>query len=123
VRIPDTNGLVVDPSGGWPYADRTFSTDGLVDRISIADPRMVRVIGRLGTGVLPDDMTIASGVLYIAGFGNGKLYRLDPRTHASCAIASGLGNPTAAVFGGHGWPASHLCVTDARGHSHELTPR
>jgi sugar lactone lactonase YvrE len=124
VRIPDTNGLAVDPSGRWLYVDRTFSKNGLVDRISIAHPRMVSVIGRLGAGVLPDDMTIdASGILYIAGFGSGKVYRLDPRTHSSCAIASGLGNPTAVVFGGHGWPASHLFVTDASGHLYELTPR
>jgi hypothetical protein len=61
VRVPDANGLVVDPSGRWLYADRTFSPDGLVDRASIVHPRMVRVIGRLGPGVLPDDMTIASG--------------------------------------------------------------
>jgi hypothetical protein len=124
VRLPDTNGSAVDPSGRWLYLDRTFTTDGLVDRVSIAHPRNVKVIARLGAGTAPDDLTIdAAGILWIAAFGDGKVYRLDPRTHASCAIASGLGNPTAAVFGGSGWPAADLFVTSAGGALYELTPR
>lgn len=124
IRIPDTNGVVVDPSGRWVYLDRTLSKGGLVVRVSIGHPRLTRVVGRLGAGVTPDDMTIdASGVLYIAGFASGKVYRLDPRTHASCAIAHGLGNPTAAVFGGRGWPTKDLYVTDAGGRLYELSPK
>jgi hypothetical protein len=122
-KVDDTNGLAVDPSGKWLYADRTFSSDGEVDRISISNPRRVQVVGHLGAGVAPDDMTIdRSGALYIAGFGSGKIYRLDPRTHFSCAIASGLTQPTSARFGGSGWHARDLYVTDASGHLSELTP-
>jgi gluconolactonase len=119
----DTNGLAVDPSGRWLYTDRTFSSDGEVDRISIAHPRRVQVIGRLGSGVFPDDMTLGPrGALYIAGFASDKIYRLDPRTHLSCAIASGIQNPTSLRFAGAGWPAGRLFVTDATGHLSELTP-
>jgi hypothetical protein len=122
-RIDDTNGLAVDPSGRWLYVDRTFSRDGEVDRVLIANPRTVQVVGRLGAGVGPDDMTIdARGVLYVAGFLSGKIYRLDPRTHSSCAIASGIALPTSARFGGPGWHSRHLYVTDASGHLSELTP-
>jgi hypothetical protein len=40
---------------------------------AIAHPRRVRVAGRLGAGVLPDDMTIdRRGILYVAGFGDGR---------------------------------------------------
>ncbi len=122
-RLDDTNGLAVDPSGRWLYTDRTFSSDGEVDRVLIANPRRVQLVGRLGAGVAPDDMTLdTSGNLYIAGFGSGKIYRLDPRTHSSCAIATGLTHPTSARFGGAGWPATDLYVTDAAGHLSELSP-
>jgi sugar lactone lactonase YvrE len=122
-RLDDTNGLAVDPSGRWLYTDRTFSSDGEVDRVLIASPRQVQVVGRLGAGVAPDDMTVDKhGVLYVVGFGSGKIYRLDPRTHSSCAIAAGLEQPTSARFGGHGWHAQDLYVTDAGGHLSELGP-
>jgi sugar lactone lactonase YvrE len=122
-RLENTNGLALDPSGRWLYTDRTLSSDGEVDRVLISNPRVVQVVGRLGAGVLPDDMSIdARGVLYVAGFGGNKIYRLDPHTHAYCAIASGLTNPTAARFGGSGWHARDLYVTDAAGHLSELTP-
>jgi sugar lactone lactonase YvrE len=122
-RLDDTNGLAVDPSGRWLYVDRTFSQDGEVDRVLISNPSRVEVVGRLGAGVFPDDMTIdRRGVLYIAGFLSGEIYRLDPRTKSSCAIASDLEQPTSARFGGHGWHPHHLYVTEASGHLSELIP-
>jgi SMP-30/Gluconolactonase/LRE-like region len=122
-QLDDTNGLAVDPSGRWLYVDRTFSPDGEVDRVLISDPRRVEVVGRLGPGVVPDDMTIdRRGILYIAGFVSGNIYRLDPGTHTSCPIASGLEQPTSARFGEHGWHKHHLYVTDAGGHLSELIP-
>jgi sugar lactone lactonase YvrE len=122
-RLDDTNGLAVDASGRWLYTDRTFSRDGEVDRISVADPRRVQVVGRLGAGAVPDDLTLDdSGNLFIAGFGDGKIYRLDVRRHSSCVIATGLSKPTSGRFGGAGWPANRLYVTDAAGHLSELTP-
>jgi sugar lactone lactonase YvrE len=120
-RLDDTNGLAIDLSGRWLYTDRTASNDGEVDRISISNPHHVQVVGRLGAGVAPDDLTVdRDGTMYIAGFLSGKIYRLNPRTHASCAIASGLAQPTSARFGGVGWHARDLYVTDAAGHVSEL---
>jgi sugar lactone lactonase YvrE len=120
--VNGTNGIVLDSSGRWLYVDRTFSSDGEVDRILISDPRRVEIVGRLGAGSEPDDMAIdAHGILYVAGFGTGKVYRLDPRTRTSCAIASGLTGPTSVRFGGRGWPSGNLFVTDAGGHLSELT--
>jgi hypothetical protein len=122
-RLDDTNGLAVDPRGRWLYVARIFSAMGEVDRVSIAHPRRVKAVGYLGAGAMPDDMTVDQrGILYIAGFGNGKVYRLDPRTHASCAIARGLARPTSARFGGPGWRTRSLYVTDVDGHLYELSP-
>ncbi len=121
-QLDDTNGLVVDPTGRWLYTDRTFSNEGEVDRVSIAHPGRVQTVGQLGSGVAPDDMTVdAAGNLYIAGFGSGKIYRLNPRTHRSCAIATGLSQPTSPKFGGIGWHRNRLYVTDAAGDLSELT--
>jgi hypothetical protein len=53
---------------------------------------------------------------YIAGFASDKIYRLGPRTHRSCAIATGLGQPTSVRFGAVGWHPGDLYVTDASGH-------
>lgn len=121
-RVPDGNGLAVDPTGRWLYTDRTFSADGRVLRIRIAHPGQIRVVARLGAGVAPDDMAIdPAGRLYIAGFASGKVYRLDPRTGAVCALARGLGSPTAAVFGGRGFHPADLYVTTAGGDVYQLS--
>jgi sugar lactone lactonase YvrE len=120
--VDGTNGIAVDYSGRWLYVDRTLSSDGEVDRILISHPGRVNVVGRLGAGVQPDDMAIdRQGILYVAGFGTGKIYRLDPRTGSSCVIAGGLTQPTSVRFGGPGWPSGDLFVTDASGHLSELT--
>jgi sugar lactone lactonase YvrE len=121
--VYSTNGIAVDHSGRWLYVDRTLTSDGEVDRVLISDPSRVKVVGRLGAGVEPDDMAIdRHGILYVAGFGTGKIYRLDPLTGSSCVIASGLTHPTSARFGGAGWPSGDLFVTDAGGHLSELAP-
>jgi sugar lactone lactonase YvrE len=122
-KIDGGNGLAVAPGGRWLYVARTLSADGEIDRVEIAHPRRIRVVARLGAGALPDDMAIdRHGILYVAGFGSGNIYRVDPRRHTSCAIASSLMNPTSARFGGAGWNRRHLYVTDAQGHLSELVP-
>ena len=122
-KLDDTNGLAVDPSGRWLYVDRTLSPDGEVDRIRIAHPKTIERVGRLGAGVAPDDMTIdRKGILYIAGFSAGSIYRLDPKTLRSCAIATGLTQPTSVRFGGSGWNRRALYATDAGGHLSVLLP-
>jgi hypothetical protein len=124
-RLGDTNGMAVDPWGRWLYVDRDppLVADGEVDRVLISHPSTVQVVGRLGTGTFPDDMTIdRRGVLYIAAVAAGKIYRLDPRSQSVCAIASNLAEPTAVKFGERGWHVRDLYVTDATGHVTELTP-
>jgi SMP-30/Gluconolactonase/LRE-like region len=122
-KVDGGNGLAVDPTGRWVYVTRTLSADGEIVRVSIAHPRRINVVARLGAGAIPDDMAIdRHGILYVAGFGSGKVYRVNPRRHTSCAIASGLIQPTSARFGGPGWNRRHLYVTDAQGHLSELAP-
>ena len=122
-KLDDTNGLVVDPSGRWLYVNRTFTTDGEVDRIRIAHPGVVQPVGRLGASVAPDDLTIdRKGILYIAGFQSGSIYRLKPKTHRSCVIATGLSQPTSVRFGGPGWNRHALYATDSGGHLSVLLP-
>jgi SMP-30/Gluconolactonase/LRE-like region len=124
-RVADTNGVAVDPTGRWLYVDRDppASNDGEVDRIRISKPSRVEAVGHLGAGSFPDDMTIdRRGILYVAGFITGKIYRLDPYTHSSCAIATGLQQPTSAKFGGPGWNPKDLYVTAASGNVYELAP-
>jgi streptogramin lyase len=122
-HVDDTNGLVVDPSGRFLYTSRTLSPDGEVSRITIAHPRRVKAVGHLGAAVGPDDLTVdAHGILYVAGFGAGKIFRLNPRTGRSCAIATGLHQPTSPRFGGAGWPHKRLYVTTAGGDLVELRP-
>lgn len=122
-KLDDTNGMAVDPTGKFLYVTRTFSTDGEISRVTIAHPNRIKAIAHLGKGVAPDDLTIdRKGILYAAGFGSGKILRVNPATGRSCAIATGLGQPTSPRFGGTGWNPKHLYVTSATGTLTELTP-
>jgi sugar lactone lactonase YvrE len=122
-RVPDGNGVAVDPSGRWLYSDRSFSRRGALVRIRIAHPRTVQVIGHLGPGSVPDDISAgAGGVLDIAAFGAGRVVRFDPTARSACTLARGLTSPTAAVAAGKGWPAGDLFVTSSAGFLYELSP-
>ena len=71
-----------------------------------------------------DDLTIStSGVLYVAANSAGQVIRLDPRTKASCVVASGLTTTSAVKQGrGRAFPSSRLYVTGFDGKVLELTP-
>ena len=128
-KLPDTNGLAVDPTNTWLYAVETFTPDSAVYRIRLDDPTVIETVAKLST-VLGDpangldDMTIdAAGVLYITANGMGRVWRVDPATGASCIIASGLQNPSAVKFGaGEGWDSNHLYVSGFDGRIRELVP-
>lgn len=125
--LDESNGLAVDPTGTWLYADETFTAESEVFRIRIGDPKVIESVARLGAAGVPkglDDMTIdGDGVLYITANGSGEVIRLDPRNGRSCVIARGLRNPSAVKFGnGTGWPASQLYVSGFDGALQELTP-
>jgi sugar lactone lactonase YvrE len=122
-KIDDTNGMAVDPTGKYLYVDRTFTTDGEISRVTIAHPTQVKTVVKLGETTAPADLTVdRKGTLFVAGFTAGKVFRANPATGRSCAIATGLGQPTSARFGGKGWNAKHLYVTSATGTLTELTP-
>jgi sugar lactone lactonase YvrE len=126
-QLDDQNGMAVDPSGTWLYADQTFTLDSKVFRIRIADPTQMSVVATLYDSGIPkglDDLTIDSkGILYIAANAAGQVIRLDPATGKHCVIVSGLQNPSSLKFGrGAGWSASHLYVTAFDGTVRELIP-
>ncbi|MEA2421493.1 MAG: hypothetical protein QOF55_592 [Thermoleophilaceae bacterium] len=124
--LDDQNGMAVDPTGTWLYADQTFTADSAVYKFRISNPSDRSVVATL-TGPTPkglDDLTIDSnGVLYLAANGTGEVIRLDPATGANCTIATGLQNPSSLKFGrGPGWHADRLYVVAFDGTVRELTP-
>jgi sugar lactone lactonase YvrE len=125
--LDDTNGMAVDPTGGWLYTVETFSAESRVYRIRISDPSRIRVVASLGGGMVLkalDDMTIdRRGRLYITANLAGEVIRLNPETGATCVLASGLHNPSAVKFGrGPGWSKRSLYVTGFDGAVVRLTP-
>jgi hypothetical protein len=124
----DSNGMAVDPSGRYVYANQTFKAESPVLRIPIANPAKFAVLAQTGSAKGLDDMTIdRSGVLYLAANGTGEIIRLDPRTRRSCTIAGGVDagwrNTSAVKFGcGPGWRSDHLFAVGFDGVVHELTP-
>jgi streptogramin lyase len=128
-KLGDTNGVSIDPTGTWLYADITFQAQSDVYRIRISNPTDIELVASLADVGVPavkglDDLTIdALGVLYITANGSGEVIRLDPATGAHCVIVSGLQNPSALKFGhGPGWTSSHLYLVGFDGAVRELTP-
>jgi sugar lactone lactonase YvrE len=123
----DSNGMAVDPTGRWLYSHETFTMASNVYRTEIAHPEHREVVASLFAPGVPkglDDLTLStSGVLYVAANGAGEVIRLDPRTKASCVVASGLMNTSAVKQGrGKAFPAGRLYVTGFDGRVLELTP-
>jgi sugar lactone lactonase YvrE len=127
-QTDDSNGMAVDPSGRFLYANQTFKHDSPVLRIPIANPKKIEVLARVGEFKGLDDMTIdRAGVLYLAANGTAEIIRLDPRTRTSCVIAGGAAagwrNTSAVKFGcGPGWRSDRLYVVGFDGVVHELVP-
>jgi hypothetical protein len=127
-QTDDSNGMAVDPTGTWLYANQTFKHDSPVLRIRISDPARIQVLARVGEAKGLDDMTIdRAGVLYLAANGSGEIVRLDPSSRRSCTIAgggaAGWRNTSAVKFGcGPGWPSTHLFAVGFDGVVRELTP-
>jgi hypothetical protein len=127
-QTDDSNGMAVDPTGRYLYANQTFKSDSPVLRIPIANPARIEVLARVGSAKGLDDMTIdRDGILYLAANGTAEIIRLNPRTGRSCTIAGGVDagwrNTSAVKFGcGPGWRSDHLFVVGFDGVVHELTP-
>jgi sugar lactone lactonase YvrE len=126
-KLDDQNGMAVDPTGTFLYADQTFTLDSAVYRIRISDPTDMKAVATLYDSGIPkglDDLTIDSkGVLYVAANAAGQVIRLDPATGKHCTIVTGLQNPSSLKFGrGPGWAPSHLYATGFDGTVRELIP-
>ena len=123
----DSNGLAVDPTGRWLYSDETFTYGSKVYRTEIAHPSHRTVVAQLGGPGVPkglDDLTLAtSGALYVAANSGGEVIRLDPRTGASCVVASGLTTISSVRQGAGGaFPANRLYATTFTGRLVEIAP-
>lgn len=129
----DSNGMDLDPSGKYVYADETFTYGSKLYRITIANPRQRVEIASLTLGATPpmfkglDDLDVASsGIIYLAANLTGQVIRLDPATGKSCVIASKLHNTSAVKQGiggkGAAFPASRLYATGFDGRIVEITP-
>jgi sugar lactone lactonase YvrE len=111
-KVPSANGLVVDTSGRYVYAAQTF-TRAAIRRVEIARPENVTVHARpprAAAASLLDGLAIdAAGRLYVAANGAGHVWRVD-RDGAICAVAHGLGSPSAVAVGREGspFPTTHL---------------
>jgi len=127
--IDDTNGLAIDPSGQWLYADQTFSFDSSVYRIRLSDPARVEHVASLGSIVagVPkglDDITIDNnGALYLAANSAGQVIRLDPANGRSCVIARGMRQTSAVKIGrAFGAATTRLYVVGFDGAVREIVP-
>jgi sugar lactone lactonase YvrE len=111
-KVPSANGLVVDAAGRYLYAAQTF-TRAAIKRVEIAHPENVSTHARppaaaalsLLDGLAIDD----AGRLYVAANGAGQVWRVDP-DGAICAVARGLGSPSAVAvgLGDSPFPAANL---------------
>lgn len=124
--LTSTNGAAVDRLGRWLYVSRSLSPRAEVWRIRTSAPQRRELVADLGVGTteLLDDLTVTpDGTVFVAAWGSGKIYRIDPATGATCEIASNLPQVTAVEpGGGHGFPRSHLYVSSFTGTVYELSP-
>lgn len=119
--LTGTNGAAVDATGEWLYVSRVAER-AEIWRISTADPTDREMLVDLGPGTteIPDDLTVtADDVVYATAWASGTLYRLDPATHDSCPIATGMPQITAVEPSPS---APTLFATSATGTIYELTP-
>jgi len=109
-KVVSANGLVVDAAGRYVYAAQTF-TRAAIRRVEIARPQNVTVHARPPLGAMLsflDGLAIdAAERLYVAVNGAGQVWRIDPDGRI-CAIARGLGSPSAVAVGRPGTPFPDL---------------
>ena len=118
--LTGTNGAAVDGSGKWLYLSRVAADTAEIVRVSTDDPTDHDVVAALdaGTADILDDLTVTpDDVVYVAGFVSGSVYRVDPATGKTCAIATGLPQVTAVDQRGDG-----LVAISMDGTVYELTP-
>ncbi|AJT69098.1 hypothetical protein T261_7500 [Streptomyces lydicus] len=121
-----TNGLEI--VGDQLYASVITSTSSPVVRIPLNDPARHTTVTELSPNPLDakvlDDLTSFRGGLVVAGFRDGELIRVDPKSGRSCVLATGLHMPTSVRvprgFGDHD-PRRELFVVEASGRIVKVT--
>jgi sugar lactone lactonase YvrE len=104
-EIPSADAVII--AGGQLFTTSVLDPDSAVTRVPLANPAAHQVVTKLsqGTGKLPDDGTIgADGQLYIAAYGSGEIFRINPWNGTTCLLVSGLANPTSIRFADHFGP-------------------
>jgi sugar lactone lactonase YvrE len=121
--VPSSNGLTLDPTGHYLYANQTFH-QATVARVEVADPARVTTFASaplLDSLAGPDGLTHdRSGTLYAAAYLAGQVWRIGP-DGGICALARGLLLPAGIALGGGGaFPSDNLYVTTHSGLVYEL---
>ncbi|ANN16158.1 hypothetical protein SD37_11250 [Amycolatopsis orientalis] len=120
------NGMVVGHDGGTLYVANTGDPDFQIAAIDLANPaappKKIRLQAPWPLNII-DDLTIGTdGRLYTAGE-HGIVYRVDPGSGATCAIATGVHLGSSVRFGaGPGWDPESLYSTGFDGAVRRLVP-
>jgi sugar lactone lactonase YvrE len=110
-RVTSGNGLAVSRDGRWLFVNQTFQP-AAIRRVDITQPDRVEQYAAPGPADAAaglDGLTIDQhDRLFAAANAAGEVWRVD-RDRDICALASGLGMPSAVAFGGGGaFPATNL---------------
>ncbi|WP_410661526.1 SMP-30/gluconolactonase/LRE family protein [Amycolatopsis sp. lyj-112] len=120
------NGMVVSNDGRTLYVANTGGPDFQIAAIDLANPsapaKKIRLQAPWPLNII-DDLTLGpDGRLYTAGE-HGIVYRVDPDSGATCAIATGVHLGSSVRFGaGPGWDPESLYSTGFDGTIRRLVP-
>jgi DNA-binding beta-propeller fold protein YncE len=127
-NIPGPNGLAVSNDGRTLYVASSLNPFSQVYEIDLAnpynpEPRTLTIDASIWPATFVDDLTVGrDGMLYTVGE-HGNVYRIDPDTGASCAIAHNDILGSSVRFGaGPGWDPASLYSTGFDGTVRRLTP-
>ena len=125
--VTSTNGMAVDPRRRLVYIVSTFNPRSTISVVDLDHPRRTpRVITLAGFGPAnsADEVVLGrDGFLYVTLNVAGAVLRVDPRSGATCTIASGLPFSSSLRFGdGRGWDRTSLYVTSFLGTVTRLRP-
>ncbi|AUI57265.1 SMP-30/gluconolactonase/LRE family protein [Amycolatopsis sp. BJA-103] len=120
------NGMVVSNDGRTLYVANTGGPDFQIAAIDLANPsapaKKIRLQAPWPLNIIDDLALGTDGRLYTAGE-HGIVYRVDPDSGATCAIATGVHLGSSVRFGaGPGWDPESLYSTGFDGAVRRLVP-
>ncbi len=120
------NGMVVSDDGRTLYVANTGGPDFQIAAIDLANPsapaKKIRLQAPWPLNIIDDLALGTDGRLYTAGE-HGIVYRVDPDSGATCAIAMGVHLGSSVRFGaGPGWDPESLYSTGFDGAVRRLVP-